>query len=226
MAYNADQYRDHLKALLPPGRAFPRERGSTLDVLLDAMALELARIDARADQLTTEAVPATTTELLPDWESTAGLPDNCSGQLPETQQGRRNDLVSKLVAQGGQSPAYFVALAAALGFEVTIEEFRPFRAGFSNPGDELTNGDWSYAWRVRAPEVTVLPFRAGISAAGERLAVWGNAGLECRIRKYKPAHTIVLFAYGSAGGDPLLLPPDGAEVLLAPSGLPFLIAPG
>lgn len=220
MGYTADQYREQLKALLPPGRAFPRERGTTLDSLLDAMAQELARIDARAERLTTEAIPSTTSELLADWERVAGLPDNCSGLLAETQQGRRNDLVSKLVAQGGQSKAYFIELAAALGFEITIEEFRPFQAGFSHAGDTLTNGDWIFTWRVRAPEVTVIPFRAGQSAAGEPLAVWGNDGLECRIRKYKPAHTNVIFAYGPNGS--LLLLPEGDEWFLLPDGTGLL----
>lgn len=220
MAYTADQYREQLKALLPPGRAFPRERGTTLDALLDAMAQELARLDARADRLTTEAVPNTTAELLPDWERVAGLPDSCSDTLAETQQGRRNDLVSKLVSLGGQSVAYFIELAASLGYEVTIEEFRPFKAGLSLAGDSLTNGEWVFTWRVRAPAVTVMRFRAGQGAAGEPLATWGNEKLECRIRKYKPAHTHVIFAYG--GGEEVLLLPDETAFLL-PDGLGLFV---
>lgn len=212
MGHTANQYREQLKALLPPGRALTGERGSTLDALLDAMARELARLDARADRLTTEAVPSTTAELLVDWERVAGLPDSCSGLLAETQQGRRNDLVSKLVSRGGQSVAYFIELAAALGFEVTIEEFHPFRAGFSSAGDPISNGDWVFTWRVRAPGETVMPFRAGQSAAGEPLATWGNEKLECRIRKYAPAHTHVIFAYG--GGDDVLLLPDSTAFTL------------
>lgn len=221
MAYTADHYREQLKALLPPGRAFPRERGTTLDGLLDALAQELARIDARADRLVTEAVPLTTAELLTDWERVAGLPDNCSSLLAETLQGRRADLVSKLVSRGGQSPAYFISLAAALGYEVTIEEFRPFRAGMSAAGDELTNGDWVFSWRVRAPEVTVIRFRAGQSAAGEPLAKWGNAALECRISHNKPAHTIVLFAYSDPVGSLLLL--DEGDPLLVPGDTGLLL---
>lgn len=220
MAYTASQYRDQLKALLPPGRAFPRERGSTLDDLLDAMAQELARIDVRADRITTEAVPSTTSELLSDWERVAGLPDSCSGLLSDTQQGRRNDLVSKLVSRGGQSITYFEKIAAALGFTVTIEEFRPFRAGWSQAGQPLSNGDWIFTWIVRAPSETVSHFRAGSGAAGEPLATWGNAGLECRIRKYKPAHTHVIFAYG--GFDEFLFLPDGSPLLM-PDGYGIIL---
>jgi uncharacterized protein YmfQ (DUF2313 family) len=41
-----------------------------------------------------------------------------------------------------------------------------------------------------------MEFRAGLSAAGERLRTWGNDTLECKLNQLKPAHTIALFAYG------------------------------
>ncbi|MNJ68827.1 hypothetical protein D3C77_651150 [compost metagenome] len=83
-----------------------------------------------------------------------------------------------------------------LGYTITIEEFRPFRAGLAAAGDALTNGGWAFTWRVHAPEVAVIPFRAGLSAAGEQLRAWGNDTLECKINQLKPAHTVALFAYG------------------------------
>lgn len=195
MARTAEQYRDQLKALLPPGRALPREPGTSLETLLHGMAEELARLDARGMELLVDVNPMTTNELLPEWEAVAGLPDNCSATLEETTQGRRNALVAKLSSTGGQSPAYFIEVAAALGYEVTIEEFRPFRAGYSTAGEALTNGDWVFAWRVHAPETTTISFRAGVSAAGEPLASWGNDLLECKMQELAPAHTTVLFAY-------------------------------
>lgn len=192
----AAEYREQLKALLPPGQAFPRDPGTTLHDLLDGMSIELARLDGRASVLPLEANPATSMELLPDWERVAGLPDKCSSVLEETLQGRRNALLTKLTSTGGASPAYFIELAAALGYTVTIEEFRPFRAGMSVAGDALTNGPWVHTWLIRAPEASITEFRAGLSAAGERLRTWGNDTLECKINQLKPAHTIALFAYG------------------------------
>lgn len=208
-------YLQQLQQLLPSGSAWPRDVGSALTKLLSAIAEEMARIDGRALQLIDEADPRTTVDMLGDWERVAGLPDNCSGLLADSQQGRRNELVSKLVGRGGQSRAYFIELAKAFGFDITIEEFRPFRAG-SRAGDPLSNGDWRFTWRVRAPAVTVRRFRAGQSAAGELLASWGNAGLECRIRKFAPSHTGVLFAYG----------PKHFGVLLLPDGQPLVTAGG
>ena len=192
----AAEYREQLKALLPPGQAFPRDPGTTLHDLLDGMSIELARLDVRASVLPQEVNPAVSLELLSDWERVAGLPDKCSGVIEETLQGRRNALLTKLTSTGGQSPAYFIELAASLGYTVTIEEFRPFRAGMSVAGDPLTNGPWVHTWLIRAPEASITEFRAGLSAAGERLRTWGNDTLECKIHQLKPAHTIALFAYG------------------------------
>lgn len=197
MAYTAARYKEQLKALLPPGRAFPRETGTTLDALLDALAVELARIDTRGDELTTEANPQTTLELLADWERVAGLPDPCVADQVQSIATRRMALVSKLSGTGGQSRAYFIAVAAALGYTVTIEEFHPFVAGGSYAGDDVTNGDWAFTWRIHAPGVTVTPFSVGTSAAGDPLNSWGNDLLECRMNHLKPAHTILQFAYGS-----------------------------
>lgn len=192
----AADYLEQLKTLLPPGQAFPREAGTTLHNLLDGMAIELARVDGRGESLPIEANPASTNELLSDWERVAGLPDKCAGVLEETLQGRRNALLTKLASTGGQSAAYFIGLAASLGYTVTIEQFKPFRAGMSVAGDPLTNGPWVFTWLVRAPGVTITEFRAGLSAAGERLRTWGNDTLECKLNQLKPAHTIALFAYG------------------------------
>lgn len=192
----AAEYKEQLKLLLPPGHAFPRDPGTNIDALLDGLSIELARSDEHGTRLTLDANPLSTSSLLVDWERVAGLPDTCAGALEETIQGRRNALVAKLSGTGGQSPAYFITLAQALGYTISIQEFRPFRAGRSAAGNLLTNGAWVFAWMVHAPSVTVIAFRAGRSAAGEPLRSWGNDALECKLNQLKPAHTILLFAYG------------------------------
>jgi len=111
---------------------------------------------------------------------------------------RRRALLARITARGGQSIAYFREVAAALGYEVTVEEFRPFRFGAGRFGDPLCGEAWAFAWRVRAPETTAQAFRFGRSAFGEPLRAWGNAQLECVLTRIKPAHSVLLFAYGSA----------------------------
>lgn len=191
---DARAYREQLQALLPRGGAWPREPGAVLTLLLDGIAAELARVDGRGLDLVRECDPTTTLELLPDWERVAGLPDPCAGPA-ETIQERRDRLVALLTNPGGQSPAHFIALAAAYGFSITITEFSVLRAGF-RAGDACKGIAWAYAWQVNAPEETVRHFRAGQSFAGEPVATWGNAILECVLTRGKPAHTTVIFAYG------------------------------
>lgn len=163
---------------------------------LDANAQELDRVDSRFGALIEEADPTTTSEMLPDWERVAGLPDNCSGQLGDTLQARRSGLLSKLTLTGGQSAGYFNEVTRSMGFETTIEEFKPFRAGLSFAGDPLGDSQWAAAWTLRAPLDAPTYFSAGRSYAGESLVLYGDVDLECRIKSAAPAHTAVLFAYG------------------------------
>lgn len=193
MSRSADQYARMLQGLLPRGAAWTRDSAAKLTQLLRGMADELARIDTRGDNLINEALPDTTLELLDQWEVVAGLPGECTGPL-ETVEQRRDALVMRLATVGAQSRQYFIDVAAALGYTVTITEFRPFQVG-SVAGDELTGGDWLHAWRVNAPEATVRDFTAG-SIAGEPLQSWGNTLLECAIGRVKPAHTVLIFGYG------------------------------
>ena len=192
--HTADDYREQLQALLPHGAAWPRDADATLTALLDAMAQELARIDARAVDLMVEADPRRAIELLPEWESETGLPDSCL-TTTQTLQGRRDNVVGKLAHRGGQSRQYFIDLAAKLGFDVTITEYRPFRVGQATAGDALSNGDWIFVWTVNAPQTTIRPFAVGQSAVGEALRSWGNEPLECAVSREAPAHTILHFAY-------------------------------
>lgn len=194
MGLNAAAYAAQLRQLLPQGKAWNLDAGSIIRKLLDAMGDELARVDSRAADFIRETDPRTTIELLAEWETMLGLPDPCVSPSQTIQQ-RRAAVVAKYTTIGGQSRAFFIALAGALGYDITITEFRPFRAGRSAAGDDLTNGPWIHAWRVNAPETSIFYFRAGASGAGEPLRRWGNEELECVISAKKPAHTIVLFAY-------------------------------
>ena len=201
MAHTADEYAALLKNLLPPGLAFPREPGTNIEQVLLGCAPELSRVEDRADRLAIEVNPLDTNELLTDWERAAGLPDKCAGTLEATIQGRRSALIAKLTSNGGQSAQYFIGVAGNLGYAITITTFNPFMVGFSAVGDALTNGGWVYAWRVNAPETTLVSFRVGLSAVGEALRKWGNDTLECKIRQLAPAHTVVIFAYGNSSLD-------------------------
>ncbi len=189
-------YTKFLKTLLPKGDAWNRSPGSVWHTFLSAIADELVRLHNRGGvDLLRELYPATSLELLDDWERILGLPDDCIGEATSTQD-RRAQILYRLTNRGGQSPQFYIDLALQLGFVVTITEFNQFRAGISRAGDALTNGAWVFTWQVNAPAQTVTYFRAGVSTAGDPLAYGNNDSLECIINRAKPAHTIVLFSYG------------------------------
>lgn len=189
-----NKYIELLFNLLPKGVAWNKNPNSFLSQLMDGISQEMNRVDQKTEALLLEMDPRTSNELLTDWERMLGLPDECTGEAA-TVQARRNEAYAKLTGIGSTSRQFYIDLAASLGFEVTITEFRPFRAGLSRAGDRITNGDWIYAWQVNAPATEYLRFRAGLSFAGEPLVYSGNDTLQCAIDKRKPAHTIVLFAF-------------------------------
>jgi uncharacterized protein YmfQ (DUF2313 family) len=181
---NAAAYARQLKELLPRGAAWLFEADSFLSKTLLAIADELERVDGRAADLLEEWDPRTADETIEDWERVLGLPDSCVTAIPATLAERRLAVVSKLTSRGGQSRAFFTALALACGYSVTIHEYGPsgevLRVGF-RCGDRVSGSYWAYAWRldVSPPAGSALP----------------TADFECIIRRAAPAHTTVIFEY-------------------------------
>ena len=190
----ADDYVRLLKRLLPKGKLWEVSEQSNFKKLLEGMAIEFARLHARSLELIKEVDPRTTVELINEWETLTGLPDPCVS-LTQTLQQRRLAVVEKLTRLASLSPRYYIEVARALGYEVSITEFKPFRVGGSKMGDRINGRDWQFTWRVNAPTVTVRVFTLGQSGMGEPLRLWGNEILECAIKRVKPAHTFVVFGF-------------------------------
>lgn len=193
-----DEYVQLLKGLLPKGRAWNRDSGTMLDKFLYGLAAELERDDVLISKLITEADPRTATELLPEWEETVGLPDECQ-DISQSVGQRRADIFRKFSTAGGQSPQYFIDLAATFGYTVEIKNLLSFRAGRGRAGDHIWGWDFRFYWQVFSNDVTPVYFRAGQSSAGNPLRLYRNDILECVIRRAAPAHTHTIFAYGDGG---------------------------
>jgi uncharacterized protein YmfQ (DUF2313 family) len=169
-----------LQAALPPGDAW---NGPVLAAVLEGCATAFSQLHGRARNLSeVEIVPSTTTQLLPFWEADFGLPDCCT-PLGATLQQRRGALLAKIAEVGGQSAAYFISVAAALGFRITVSQ----------------GSLGSYIWYIHVVgAVTPILFRAGQSEAGDDLTEYeSNTQLECVMRQIAPAHAILNFIYGS-----------------------------
>lgn len=176
---DAAAHASQLKQLLPRGALWKLEPGSILEKLLLGIAEELARIDARAVVLPEEWDPRTATETLDAWERALGIPD-AETPVGLTLAERRANVTRKYVSRGGQTAAYYVALAAWLGYTVAVVETA------------------ANTWRidVSPPYVaTTTYFRVGTSRVGDRLYVRGSAVFEAVMLKWKPAHTSLSFSY-------------------------------
>jgi uncharacterized protein YmfQ (DUF2313 family) len=195
-----------------------------------AGACALAEVHERARDLDRELDPRGAEELLPEWEAFLGLPDACVGEVDGLSQ-RRAAVVSRIAETGGQTPEYFVELAARFGFEVQVVEHVVATTGWATAGQAMetdgnpalcgtaTCGDqlglmlgWSATWDVVASNFSEQAATAG-SSVGLPLRTWGNALLECVIRRAAPAHTLVRFLYHT-----VLRPEPAVATLSAPGG--------
>ena len=201
---------------MPTGPAWPRDADSSLRAWAEGCADVWGDVSGRAaDLLVTESDPRATSEMLPDWERAFGLPDPCVAE-PQTLTDRRRALVNKITTQGGQSRAFFVSVAAALGYTITITEYAPFTCGVSRCGDTRKAApddptDTGYRWTLGPPEIRfwwrvhVLGaklrwFRAGSGQCGvdPMVRIGIATDLECLLRRWKPAHTDIAFDYSGA----------------------------
>lgn len=221
--FTAEDMAQVLSDLLPPGPVWPRDPETTLQKTMAGLAEEFARLLGRDCDLLSESYPGSATETITDWERVCGLPDECTGPL-ETLQERRQAVLAKLAMRGGQSRQYYIDGAAELGFTISkITEFRPLIASEGRAGDacyfqslgrdeppigdpppppdpkETRDKDWWYVWQITTTEdVKTVYMRADESEAGDPLAVWGNSMLTCWAEENKPAHTMILYAFGDA----------------------------
>lgn len=197
MGVTADDYGRLLAQLLPPGAAWSQDPDSILQSLLRAFGEALARAHRRADDLYREADGGEAYETLERWEAALGLPDSCSLHGSQTLQERTGAVIARLFGMGGQSRAYFLGLAEALGYpDATITEYQARRHGRARMGEAYGGEDWEDTWQLNLPASLVIQRRHGRSAMGEPYQVWGDSQLECVMHKRKPAGSILLFTYG------------------------------
>jgi len=189
----AEDFTQQALDLLPQGLAWPRQDGTVLSKYWSVVGDQMERQHARGcDLLNRESFPCTAIEMLPDWERVLGLPDECTPPAQSLAE-RQRAVCLKLAARGGQTKAYYIAIAEQAGFEIEIIEHFPSRVGIARAGC-MRVGSCPYWWTVKVLGLTVSPARAGCFAAGDPLCTIPNFDvLRCVILRAAPAHTIVTF---------------------------------
>jgi uncharacterized protein YmfQ (DUF2313 family) len=192
-AFGDEDYHQAMLNLLPRGIIWRRDPTAILSATLLALAPTYTRSTQSAAQLLIDTNPDTTVNLLTEWEESLGLPDPCTPLNPTLLQ-RQAAVRAKFGARGSLSLAYYIALAAALGFTITITEFQPFNVG-QVVGLPLYGPAWAFAWQINAPAVTTFYFSVGSSAVGDALTSYDAPELVCRITRDAPAETTVFFVF-------------------------------
>lgn len=184
-------YLELLKILLPFNTYSDSSQSEVLKDI-SAHVEGLKKSEENADALFNEIFPDISKTLIPSWEKLCGLTVGAKDII----QLRRDRVITKLREKGGCSIEYFTALALMFGYTITIEELKPFMAGWGRAGDTLYAEESIFIWSVNILNSPNYYFRAGQSVAGERLAWWNTQlNLEDLFNKLKQAHTYVTFVY-------------------------------
>lgn len=186
----------YLLAHLPPGWVWPREPDSNVARTLAPLAEGIARLEVSAAQLHFEAAgPRDAVALLDAYERVLGG-DLCAVDLASLSSADRQGVAhQRWIARGGQSRAYFIEMAAALGTPITITEQRLTRCGEAVCGDELTADGEQFVWVVNLAADRLVDTECGVTECGDALGDITPNICECVIRTGAPAHTTVVFNY-------------------------------
>jgi uncharacterized protein YmfQ (DUF2313 family) len=174
---SGSDYTEAFLALLPQGQAWPKHApDSVLAQGVAGLCDYWGFVDGRAaDLLERESDPRLTIELLPDWERNWGLPDPCY-TAPQTIDERQLALVMRMTMQGAQSRAFFIDVAAMIGYHITISEYRVWVVGLDRCGDSRVYGDGSNPMLNEWDQPILAPPGDHDISEGE-LSAWPSFGL-------------------------------------------------
>lgn len=172
-----------LKQLLPSGSAWTGNPDSNLAKILLARAVPRSQLESDIAALSAEISPGTSRLLLADYQAVLG-PDPYGRDIGDlTADQLRALLLSRWVARGGQSIAYYRGLGAAVGIDLTIQEPENTVCGTYRYGDGAV---YSRSEIDRFTWLVVLPNT--------------GTGLEPVISGNCQPDTQVVFVYQSADG--------------------------
>jgi uncharacterized protein YmfQ (DUF2313 family) len=126
-----DDIKLKIRSLLPEGIFW---QGKNFLKLIDGIGAAFNNVLKCTDDILIETFPLTAIQTIEDWEATF-LIIPASNDIEQ----RRNSLVAKLVATGGNTLEYFLILSKALDKDSNILKSNGeyFRAGFSRAGESL-----------------------------------------------------------------------------------------
>ena len=199
----ADDYRQQLFALLPPGLVWKTDLDSTVQRLLAGQAQEFSRVDERGEAMLLEADPRLALYTFEEWESSYGLPSSCA-PAEQSMADRRAALIGRIVGRGGLTIQDYLDLAEGLGYvgaevlefrEATVEVDTPTGHTGAVIGDDINGADWDLTWRVLLPSGVIRESVIDQAVIGDPLRSWGDELIECSLRHAAPSWLILQIGY-------------------------------
>jgi uncharacterized protein YmfQ (DUF2313 family) len=211
MATTAHNMLSMMVALLPEGLAWykeihldtgtdPWQPSTALQTLLLGMCHEMAAVEDRETDLMNEKNPASTTELITDWERICGIPDDCTPNVAQTLEERREIVLAKVASRGGQDKQFYLDLCEDLGWpSLEILEFPPMFVGAAHCAGPCQPFIWNFIWAVLGISDKYSWARSGTASSGDYILTVDSEGgtVKCYLTLQKPAHTRVIFPTGA-----------------------------
>lgn len=181
-----------LADLLPPVAYDPRAPRLAAGLAADGDALDAAL--ASAARVLAAITPDGDTAMLPDWERVLGLPDVCTAGLDSSVTSRIAAALDKIRRGGGLSRQYFLDLAAAAGYSITITEYLPYTV-LGTVADPINDTDTQYYWQVSLPAAVPPRPITVLDDVETPLVIYQPGVVECLFNRLKPAHTAIIWEY-------------------------------
>lgn len=190
--HTKEQHADVLADYLPNDDFWKAKKidGKKLRQLLLGLALTAQKAEDQLETVWEELDPSTTTLFINDWESALGIPDDCFSGTG-TIEDRRLHVIIKL-SSSVQTADDFVALAALLGLEVTVEAgnspnaLLPLNIPFIVLGPPQVTGFTILV--TLAVTTAVLPLNIPFIVGDAKVSI-----LKCIFNKLKPANVNIIF---------------------------------
>ena len=144
--FSVENFRSAVLSLLPRGPIWSRSVDGVLYKLASIWAQTFQRNGERSANLLTDAFPATTDELLPEWQKTLGLPDAVQTTTPTLSQAQ-GQVVARLCGDQSISIPALEDLAKTLGYSATAT---PCSASyFGMPfGSPFGGEEWNFVYVI------------------------------------------------------------------------------
>ncbi len=183
-----------MQALSPPG--YSRSPDAMWGKQLAPAAAEASLIEQMGEVLHREIDPRQSIYLLPEWQAEFGADpygvDTSSMITPQLQA----YLYQRLINRGGQSRAFYIALAASLGVPISITEFivTRYEAAVYDTADYV-EPPAQFQWIVTLPATQITTGVYDDLQYDEASETIAQSPIASILTALAPAHTQVIFSY-------------------------------